>query len=112
MTETQRLRDALKQIANGTVPTSVHPDLAVRYEKFAAEVLGTDYKYTIRSAWAQCGDAPPYNCIPLSVRNEDGKPQIKISGRWIDFPKDGPRPVIESHFGMTVAGIASDWSEA
>jgi hypothetical protein len=39
MTETQRLRDALKQIANGTVPASVHPDLAVRYEKFAAGVL-------------------------------------------------------------------------
>lgn len=39
MTETQRLREALKRIALNTVPASLHPDLATRYEEFAAGVL-------------------------------------------------------------------------
>jgi hypothetical protein len=38
--ENKRLREALRMIANGEVPPSVWPDLAVRYEKFALAALG------------------------------------------------------------------------
>lgn len=63
----------------------------------------------LTAAWAQCGDAPPYNCVPVPVRMNGGMPQIQIKGQWINFPAEGPRPIVEKYYGMKVAGIASDW---
>lgn len=67
------------------------------------------HRYKLTGAWAQCGTTPPYRCLPMKVRMEQGVPQILAGGEWIDFPKDGPRPTIARFYGMPVAGIASDW---
>ena len=70
------------------------------------------YKYVIVDAMAQCGTKPPYNLLNIPVRMNGDMPQIKINGEWVDFPKDGPRPAINTYMRVPCAGISTSWEPA
>lgn len=70
-------------------------------------------EYVLENACLQLGVEPPFNCVYIPVRMEDGMPQIKIKSEWHDWPRDERRePPVKSAWGLPVAGISSSWRPA